>query len=116
MVSGMWTGKARRAVVVVGTVPALLALGLGTVAAEASTMTPASLAGCSAHYGNTAAWMDCTGGSQASWVRLGYNCGIPPITADHHTKWYSLFPGYTITVSVECNVRANGAWSNIRAY
>lgn len=116
MISGMWTRKVRRGAVVLGSVPALLALGLGAATAEAGTMTTESLASCTAHYANTAAWIDCTGGSQASWVRLGYNCGIPPLTADHHTSWYSLFPGYTRTVSAECNLRVNGAWANVRAY
>jgi hypothetical protein len=96
--------------------PLLLVAGLGAAPANADPVSVQSLASCSAHWANTAAWMDCTGGSQAGWVRLGYNCGIPPITRDHHTDWYSLFPGQTRTVSASCNVRVNGAWPNVRAY
>lgn len=76
----------------------------------------ASLASCSAHYSNTAAWMDCTGGSEKSMVRLGYNCGIPPFDRDVHTRWESLSPGQTKTISGECTVRVNNAWPNVRPY
>jgi hypothetical protein len=65
---------------------------------------------------NTAAWMDCTGGSEKSWVRLGYNRGIPPVTRFHHTKWVVISPGEKKTSRAECNVRVNKAWTNIRPY
>ncbi|MET8765047.1 hypothetical protein [Lentzea sp. NPDC004782] len=113
MLSTTLHNHGRKVLAVLGAVPLLLAMA---VQAQAGPVTPTSLAGCSAHYANTAAWMDCTGGSEKSWVRLGYNCGIPPITRDHHTKWYSLDPWASITVSAECNVRVNGAWANIRKY
>ena len=110
------TGRGRRAVAALGVAPLLLVAGLGAAPANADPVSAQSLASCTAHRANTAVWMDCTGGTQASWVRLGYNCGISPITRDHHTSWYSLFPGQRRTVSAECTVRANSAWANIRAY
>lgn len=107
----------RRISVIVTAAAALFAAGTGFVAAEASA-APAikSLATCSAHYANTAAWADCTGGTQKSWVRLGYNCGVGPINADHHTNWVALNPGARTTLSADCNVRVNSAWYNSRVY
>jgi len=107
----------RRTSIIVAATAALVTAGPVAVATAATDgVTVKSLASCSAHYANTAAWMDCTGGSEKSQVRLGYNCGVGPVNADHHTKWYALDPGWTITVSAECNVRVNSAWSNVRKY
>jgi hypothetical protein len=92
------------------------ALDTPTLQAGASSATTANLASCSAHHANTAAWMDCTGGSEKSWVRLGYNCGIPPFDADYHTDWTSISPGEAKTISAECTVRVNNSWPNIRPY
>ena len=107
----------RRISVIVTAAAALLTAGTVLATAEASA-APAlkSLATCSAHYANTAAWADCTGGTQKSWVRLGYNCGVGPINADHHTNWVALNPGARTTLSAECNVRVNSAWYNSRVY
>jgi hypothetical protein len=91
-------------------------LGAPTLLAHVGSVTDARPASCSAHHANTAAWMDCRGGSEKSWVRLGYNCGIPPFDRDHHTDWTSISPGQTKTISAECRVRVNNSWPNIRPY
>ncbi|MFC0105829.1 hypothetical protein [Kibdelosporangium aridum] len=110
------TGRGLRAVAALGVTPLLLAAGLGAAPANADPIGVQTLASCSPHWANTAAWMDCTGGTQKSWVRLGYNCGVGPITRDHHTRWYRVDPGKRRTVSAECTVRVNRAWPNVRAY
>ena len=45
--------------------PLLVASGANASAADAS------LATCSAHYANTAAWIDCDGGTEPSFARIG---------------------------------------------
>lgn len=90
-----------------------MSVGSGTPSAVAST---SSLARCKAHYATTAAWIDCTGGSQKSWVRLGYNCRVLGKTRTHHTSWYRVDPGRKKTVSRECTFKATRAWANVREY
>jgi hypothetical protein len=107
----------RRTSVIVAATAALVVAGPAVVATAATDgVTVKSLASCTAHYANTAAWMDCTGGSEKSQVRLGYNCGVGPVNADRHTNWFPLDPWGTRTVSADCNFRVNGAWPNVRKY
>lgn len=96
------------------------ALALATVAvpvaASASEASVTGLGSCDAHYANTAAWANCSGGSQTSWVRLGYNCGVGPLNRDYHSDWFVLEIGQSFTINAECRVRVNSAWYNSRPY
>ncbi|GAB3742662.1 hypothetical protein GCM10027598_74830 [Amycolatopsis oliviviridis] len=96
--------------------PLLVAAGAAVAAPAAASAAPGpgiqSLASCKTHYANTAAWMDCTGGSQASWVRLGAHCA----TGWYYSDWYSVQPRKKRTVSYECTWSVSGAKAEIRRY
>lgn len=93
-----------------------VAMAVAPAAASASAASITSLGSCDAHYANTAAWANCSAGSQTSWVRLGYNCGVGPLNRDYHSDWFVLEIGRSFTINAECSVRVNGAWYNVRPY
>lgn len=104
-----------RRISVIATAAAMVVAVTGLAGGQASASVQ-SLGTCVTHYGNTVAWMDCKGGTQASWVRLGYNCGIPPATVNRLTQWYVLAAGGKGTVSARCALPMNRAWYNVRVY
>ncbi|MFG2995192.1 hypothetical protein [Streptomyces sp. NPDC048340] len=96
------------------------AAGLALVPATSASAAPAgaqSLASCIGHYANTAYWMDCTGGSETSWARLGGLCGpTSGISYWNWSNWYRIDPGESRTISAECNARVWGQRVEVRPY
>jgi hypothetical protein len=96
------------AATVAASVPFLLASGATAPAANAS------LASCTAHYANTVAWINCHGGTEASWARIGVR--LAPFNFMRHGDWFLVPAGQYRSRSVEAIIGIRSAWVNVRPY
>nr|CTQ97945.1 hypothetical protein [Kibdelosporangium sp. MJ126-NF4] len=85
------------------------AMFLGLSAAPA---TAGTLATCQAHYANTAAWADCTGGTEKSQARLKVKCW----SGWKHSDWTRIDPGKRKTIRYECKMMIHDAKAEVRKY
>lgn len=74
----------------------------------------ASLATCSAHYANTDAWIDCYGGTEPSFARIGVR--LEPFGFIRHGSWFLVPAGQHEQESVGSLIGIEGAWINVRPY
>jgi peptidoglycan hydrolase-like protein with peptidoglycan-binding domain len=85
-----------------------------------SVTTGSQSATCAPHVGNTQAWVDCTGGDSATWIRLNYVCQQGPGFANRHqtytTEWQKLEAKGTRTISKECKQKVVSAKGEMRPF
>ena len=96
------------AVALAASAPLLVASGANASAADAS------LATCSAHYANTADWIDCDGGTEPSFARIGVQ--LKPFGLISHGKWFLVPAGQHVWQSYQAVFGVENAWVNVRPY
>jgi hypothetical protein len=83
-------------------------MGLSTT----PTATADTLATCTAHHMNTAAWADCTGGSTTSLARMKVKCW----SGWKHGDWVRINAGQKKTIRYECKLMVHKATAEVRKY